>query len=117
VAAVSPCALIDGKRMLVVGGYAAAFPGERREHPGFSRQTWIYHLADRRWSPGPLLPHMAPTNRDATGDAGPAPMIAAPGVLWHGLYVVVGGEVRASVRTPAVLGIRLQGLGERRVGP
>ncbi len=110
VGAVSPCAVIAGSRLLVVGGYAAAFAGERREHPGFSRQTWIYHLAERRWAEGPVLPHVAPVDRDATGDAGPAPMIAAPGVVWRDLYVAVGGEVRASVRTPAVVGIPLRGL-------
>jgi N-acetylneuraminate epimerase len=103
VGAVTPCPVLSGGRIFVVGGYATAFTGERRDHPGFSRATLLYDVMARRWSPGPDLPLVPPVDRDATGDAGPAPMVAAPGVIWEGLVVVVGGEVRASVRTPAVI--------------
>ncbi|MCW5550375.1 MAG: hypothetical protein KIT44_15540 [Opitutaceae bacterium] len=103
VGAVAPCPVLEGGRIFVIGGYAAAFPGERREHPGFSRQTFVYHIAQKSWAAGPKLPHLPPTDRDATGDAGPAPMVAAPSAVWNGHVVVVGGEVRASVRTPAVI--------------
>lgn len=106
VGAVTPCPVFGG-RLAVVGGYASAFAGERRDHPGFSRQTYVYDFVSRQWRNGPVLPHVAPVNKDATGDAGPAPMVAAPGVVWGDLLVAVGGEVRASVRTPAVLGLPL----------
>ena len=94
--------LADG-RMFLVGGYAEIFPGKPRDHPGFSAQTFFYAIGDRRWEAGPRLPHAVVANRDSAGDAGPAPMLAAPCALWRGLVVVVGGEVRSGVRTPAVL--------------
>mgnify|MGYP000458435433 CR=1 FL=1 len=87
-----------------------AFPGERRDHPGFSRQTYLYDIAANRWSEGPLLPHEPPRDKDATGDAGPAPMVAAPGVVWQDHVIAVSGEVRASVRTPAVMALPISAL-------
>lgn len=96
---------VSAARLIVVGGYAAAFTGERREHPGFARRTFVFDIALGNWSDGPILPHEPPDNRDATGDKGPAPMVAAAGAFWQGHYVVVGGEVRASVRTSAVIAL------------
>lgn len=110
VGAVAPCPVIAGQRLLVMGGYTSAFTGERRDHPGFSRQTFLYDLAARSWSLGPVLPHVRPANKDATTDAGPAPMVAAAGAVWRGHFVAVGGEVRASVRTRAVVAIPLSEL-------
>jgi N-acetylneuraminate epimerase len=101
---VCPAPVIDG-RLMVIGGYATPFAGERREHPGFSRQTLVFDLNGNAWSAGPMLPHVAPTNRDSTGDTGPAPMVAASGAVWEKHVVVVGGEVRASVRTPSVIAL------------
>ncbi len=103
VAAASPCALLPDGRIFVVGGYAEVFPGAPREHPGFSTQTLLYDPAQRRWSTGPVLPRAAVANRDLPGDAGPAPMVAAPCASWRDLVVVISGEVRASVRSPSVL--------------
>lgn len=107
---VTPCPVVDGKRIVVMGGYATSFTGDRREHPGFSAQTFVYDIAGRAWSPGPVLPHVKPVDKDATGDAGPAPMVAAPGAVWRGHFVAVGGEVRTSVRTPSVVAIPLRSL-------
>jgi hypothetical protein len=42
-------------------------------------------------------------NVDEPGDPGPTPMLGAPAVSWQGYEVVVGGEVRPSVRTPQVV--------------
>jgi hypothetical protein len=103
VAAASPCALIDGGKIFLIGGYAKAFPGPPREHPGFSEQTFLYDIEQQRWENGPLLPKAPVTDRDRTGDTGPAPMVVAPGVVWMNHAVVISGEVRASTRTPAVL--------------
>lgn len=100
---VTPCPITASGEILVVGGYASAFAGERRDHPGFSRQTYLYDTAAGRWSDGPVLPHVPPANKDATGDAGPAPMVAATGAVLENHFVIVSGEVRASVRTPAVI--------------
>ncbi len=108
--AVTPCPMVGENRIFVMGGYASGFAGERRDHPGFSTQTFLYDIGGNTWSNGPVLPHEKPTNKDATSDQGPAPMVAAPGAVWRGLFVAVGGEVRASVRTPAVIGYQLAAL-------
>lgn len=100
----APCPVV-GNRVFVVGGYASAFAGERRDHPGFSCQSYWYDIPTQRWSNGPLLPHVGPENKDATSDTGPAPMVAAPGVVWRDHVIAISGEVRASVRTPAVLAL------------
>ncbi len=102
VGAATPCAVADGK-IFMIGGYARSFPGTPREHPGFSQQTFLYNIAQQRWENGPLLPKAEAGDRDRPGDAGPLPMIAAPGVVWLNHAVVISGEVRASTRTPAVV--------------
>ena len=99
----TPCPTIPGGKVFLIGGYAEVFPGAPREHPGFLAQTLQFDLAQQSWESGPLLPAIPVADRDLPGDAGPAPMIGAPCVLWNGFAVVIGGEVRASVRTPAVL--------------
>jgi hypothetical protein len=95
--------MIPGQGLFVIGGYAEVFPGLPRDHPGFSTQTLFYNLVRQSWANGPLLPQAAVPNRDSPGDPGPASMIGAPCVRWQDRIVVIGGEVRASVRTPAVL--------------
>ena len=107
---VTPCPILDGNRIFVMGGYASAFAGERRDHPGFSPQTYLYDIAANTWSAGPVLPHEKPVDKDSPSDAGPAPMVAAAGAVWNEHFVAVGGEVRASVRTPAVVACPLRAL-------
>ena len=102
----SPCPVVDG-RIFVIGGYAEVFPGAQRDHPGFSRQTLLYSTTKNVWESGPILPHAPVPDRDVPGDTGPAPMIAAPAVIWENRAVVISGEVRASVRSPAVLAFPL----------
>ncbi|MEO6874255.1 MAG: kelch repeat-containing protein [Opitutaceae bacterium] len=99
----SPCPVVD-QRIWAIGGYSAVFPGEPREHPGFDAQTLAFDLTRRVWQNGPVLPTTPVANRDSPGDTGPSPMIGAPCVIWNNYAVVIGGEVRASVRTTAVLG-------------
>lgn len=103
VGAVSPVPVLPDGSLFLIGGYAASFPGAPRDHPGFSRQTLVYRPEEDVWTLGPLLPHELPVDRDVTGDTGPAPMVAAPSVVWNGHAIVIGGEVRASVRTPCVI--------------
>jgi N-acetylneuraminate epimerase len=105
----SPCPLVPGDKFMLVGGYDEVFPGAPREHPGFSAQTLYFDVAARHWANGPLLPRAPVPDRDAPGDAGPAPMIGAPCVVWHDHVVIPGGEVRSSVRTTAVLAWPLRG--------
>src|SRR5581483_5403820 len=99
----SPCPLATEHEFFLIGGYAEVFPGAPREHPGFSAQTYFYDFARQACRNGPVLPHAPVPDRDAPGDVGPAPMIGAPCVVWHGEAIVIGGEVRSSVRTPTVL--------------
>lgn len=98
----TPCPML-GNKFFLVGGYAEVFPGAPREHPGFSAQTLYYDPAARRFENGTVLPRAPVPDRDSPGDVGPAPMIGAPVVVWRDHVVVIGGEVRSSVRTPAVL--------------
>jgi N-acetylneuraminic acid mutarotase len=94
--------LPDG-RIFVVGGYKEVFPGAMRDHPGFSAQTYRYNNTSSRWERGPLLPVSNVPDRDSPGDPGPSPMIGATSVIWRDHVVVLSGEVRASVRSPAVV--------------
>jgi len=108
VGAANPSAVLSDGRVLVAGGYAELFGGAPREHPGFASQTLIYDPATDRWAAGPGLPTSPAGNRDLPGDAGPLPMIGAPGVQWGNWFVVVSGEVRVSTRTPSVVALRLR---------
>jgi len=110
VGAASPCPVLPGNRIFLVGGYAEVFPGEPREHPGFCAQTLCYDIARQMWESGPILPVTPVPDRDAPGDPGPAPMIGAPCAVWRDQVVVISGEVRASVRSPAVLVWPVSGL-------
>lgn len=99
----SPCPVLADGSIWLVGGYATVWGGAQREHPGFNVETFRYHVASRTWSNGPLLPNVGAGDRDASGDAGPLPAIGAPVAIWQDHVVVIGGEVRISTRTPAVI--------------
>lgn len=105
----APCPVFasapTGPEIFVIGGYASVFPGPPREHPGFAAETLLYNITRQTTRTGPHLPNSPVHNRDSPGDPGPAPMIAAPCCIWQNHIVVVGGEVRASVRTPSVLAL------------
>ena len=103
VAPAAPAALLADGSFLIVGGYAEVFAGVLREHPGFSAQTLIYDAKQRAWRNGPVLPRAPIGNRDATTDAGPTPMVAAPCVVWRDLAIVASGEIRGATRTTAVV--------------
>ncbi|HRE83225.1 MAG TPA: hypothetical protein PLN52_19430 [Opitutaceae bacterium] len=103
VGGVTPCPQLPDGSLWLIGGYAEVWGGAQREHPGFSAQTLFYRPKEKTWSSGPLLPKGAEPDRDAAGDPGPVPMVAAPAVVWKDHVVVVGGEVRIATRTPAVL--------------
>lgn len=99
----SPSPVDSEGKFWVIGGYANIFQGPPREHPGFDAQTFFYDTATQAWENGPVIPHVLPVDRDAPSDVGPAPMLVAPCAVWQNHVVIVGGEVRQSVRTPAVL--------------
>jgi N-acetylneuraminic acid mutarotase len=100
---VSPAPVIKGEAIFLMGGYAEVFQGPPRDYPGFRAQTYYYHIARNAWENGPVLPKAEVPDRDSPSDPGPAPMIAAPGVLWQNRAVAISGEVRASVRSPQVV--------------
>lgn len=99
----TPCPVLADGTIWLIGGYAEVWAGVQREHPGFAEQTYFYNIALRSWSTGPKLPNAGASDRDASGDPGPVPMIGAPVVTWRNHVVVVGGEARISTRTPAVI--------------
>lgn len=103
VGATGPGQALPGGQFLVIGGYAEVFPGAMRDHPGFSRQTYLYNIATRQWQLGPLLPVSNVPDPDAPGDPWPSPMIGAASAVWRDQIVVISGEVRGSVRSPVVL--------------
>jgi hypothetical protein len=98
-----PCPVRPDGHILLVGGYAEVFPGAPREHPGFATDTWIFNPVARTWSAGPEMPRAPAGDRDRSTDAGPGPVVAAPGAVWQGHAVVISGEIRPATRTPAVL--------------
>jgi hypothetical protein len=61
-------------------------PESIRTHPGFPRKAWGYAPA-----------------RDAWLDLGPLPanQVTTPAAAWLGGHVIVSGEIRPRVRTPA----------------
>ncbi|MBP7141230.1 MAG: hypothetical protein KBA71_04940 [Opitutaceae bacterium] len=99
----SPCPLLADGSLWLVGGYAAVWTGEQREHPGFDGETYRFHVTNRTWSPGPRLPNVGAGDRDSPVDAGPVPPIGAPVVVWRSHVIVIGGEVRPTTRTPTVI--------------
>jgi len=103
VGAATPALVLAGEKILLIGGYAEVFSGAPREHPGFSTQTLVYDLIQRRWSQGPVLPRVTVTNRDSPSDEGPGPVMAAPCTLWKNQAVVIGGETRSGARTASVM--------------
>ncbi len=103
VGGVTPCPVLPDGTLWLIGGYAEVFGGAQREHPGFCAETYFFDPKGRTWSAGPRLPRGQEPNRDLSGDPGPVPMIGAPAVIWQNHVVVVGGEVRISTRTPAVV--------------
>lgn len=103
VGANTPCPLLADGKLWLVGGYSVVWAGAQREHPGFDEGTFRFDVKSRTWSPGPLLPNAGAGDRDSSGDAGPVPPIGAPVVVWNNHVIVIGGEVRPSTRTPAVI--------------
>jgi len=99
----TPCPVLADGTIWLIGGYAEVWGGAQREHPGFAEQTYFYNIAQRTWTPGPNLPNVGAGNRDVSGDFGPLPTIGAPVAIWKNHVTVVGGEVRISTRTPAVI--------------
>lgn len=99
----SPCPVLADGSLWLVGGYSNIWAGAQREHPGFNPATLRYHPATRTWTAGPVLPNVGAADRDASGDAGPVPTIGASVAVWQNHVIVVGGEVRISTRTPAVI--------------
>lgn len=99
----SPAPQLSDGRILIAGGYTKLFGGSSRDHPGFAARTFFYHPTSDTWSDGLVLPHAPVVDRDFPGDAGPAPMLGAPGIVWQEQIFAISGEVRASVRSPQVL--------------
>lgn len=62
-------------------------------HPGFPRDILIYNTIRHKWSFGGEIPFEAPVTTTA--------------FHWNGWVVIPSGEVRPGVRTPNVLGVKI----------
>lgn len=103
VGAASPAPCLPDGRFLIAGGYGTVFAGALEDHPGFEAETFYYAPSEDKWSQAPPLPVLRAPNPDSPTSPGPEPMIAAPTLLWKNKVVLISGEVRPAIRTPAVI--------------
>ena len=80
-------------RIWVLGGDDGALVNfePKTKHPGFPMTALQYDVAANKWSEGALMK---------------ASLVTNPVTLWHGWHVMVSGEQRPGVRSPAVWGVR-----------
>jgi len=110
VGAASPAPRLPDGRVLIAGGYGTVFSGALEDHPGFEAETFYYAPAEDKWAQAPSLPVQRVSHPDSLTSPGPEPMIVAPTVLWKNKVVLISGEVRPAIRTPAVLGLPLESI-------
>lgn len=72
----------------VIAGLQAKLRTQLDTHPGFGRQTWLFHTLTRRLTRGPDFPAPGPVTTTA--------------VRWGETIVIPSGEIRPGVRSPAV---------------
>ncbi len=96
VAAPSPAPVLDGGRILVIGGDDGTRVGFQppASHPGFARDILRYDTATDTWAEAASIP------TDAR-----APVVTTA-VDWKGAWLIPGGEQRPAVRTTQVLALR-----------
>ena len=65
----------------------------QQNHPGFSKEVWMYDFGNNKWVGAGSIPFNAPVTTTA--------------VLWHNDVYVASGEIKAGVRTPDILRARI----------
>ncbi len=90
VAAPSPAPSLGAHHFGVIGGDDGSNMGfdPLSEHPGFTRETLVYHTVTDTWSLRSEIPFTSP--------------VTVPTVNWQGKLVIPSGEVRPGVRSPSV---------------
>jgi N-acetylneuraminic acid mutarotase len=89
VGAASPAWTRDGRIYLVGGDDGSQLGGDPQTHPGFTHDILCYDVTGARWTEFAKLPDGLP--------------VTLPGVAAGDAFILVNGEIRPGVRTPAVL--------------
>jgi len=105
VGAATPVPRLPDGSFFLAGGYGFIFVGEAKNHPGFDPETFLYSPSKNLWTNGPPFPRHRTIDPEKATSPGPEPVISSPAVLWHNQVVIISGEVRPSIRTPAVVAI------------
>jgi len=66
------------------------------QHPGFHQQVYQYHVDSKRWKEAGRLPYATPVTT-----------IAVP---WKQWVFIPSGEVKAGVRSPYIISVKLHWL-------
>jgi len=64
------------------------------QHPGFHSQVYHYHVDSNTWSEAGRLPYATPVTTTA--------------VPWHQWVFIPSGEIKAGVRSPYIISVKLQ---------
>jgi cyclically-permuted mutarotase family protein len=62
-------------------------------HPGFSKEILLYNIAADEWEPAGTIPFDTPVTTTA--------------VKWKDDIIIPGGEIRAGIRTPHILSVKI----------
>jgi N-acetylneuraminic acid mutarotase len=88
---------VGSERVLVLGGDEGTHFHEvdrlRDKHPGFARETWLYHAPSDRWSPSGQVP---------------VTQVTTNAVPWLGAIIIPSGEIRPRVRTPRITRVMVE---------
>jgi N-acetylneuraminate epimerase len=101
---------LNKKELLIFGGDDGQLADDaanlKEKHPGFSDKVLRYDMATNTW----LTPLKITTDKKPDAATNPNGSVWAPVttslVLWKGMVVFPGGEVRPAVRTPRVLTVK-----------
>ncbi len=92
-AAPSPMPALAQSHLLLIGADDGAQYGVTAGHTGFNSAMLVYHTITDTWTPW--------------GTTEAFPQVTVPVVNWQGRHLLVSGEIRPGVRTPAVRVLQL----------
>lgn len=111
VAAAGPASPYHKNQLLIFGGDDGALADDastlKEKHPGFSHDILSYNTTTNKWTSAGKIK----TNKLSHATENPNKSLWAPvtttSVLWQGVLVIPGGEIRPAVRTSRVLTVRI----------
>lgn len=80
----------------------------REKHPGFSDHILVYDIAKDTWHDNLYIKTDKKTDAATNPNGSVWAPVTTAAVLWHGMLVFPGGEVRPAVRTPRVLTVSVK---------